>query len=68
MNIFCSKIEKTFSIDEVDDLDIVLKGVKRRSGDHTRYYIRISFKDKKNLLFGECLTVRKASDKVSYSK
>ncbi len=46
------------------DIEIVLKGVIRRSADHSRYYIRISFKGNKKLIFGECLTVRKASDKV----
>ncbi len=47
------------------DLEILLKGIIRRNADHSRYYIRIKFNDKEELVFGECLTMRKASDKVS---
>lgn len=61
--MFCSKIEKINKIDEIIDIEIVLRGVIRRSEDSTRYYIRIRFKENNELIFGECMSVRKASDK-----
>jgi hypothetical protein len=45
------------------DMEILLKGVIRQGGDYTRYFIRFSFKEGDKLIFGECMTLRKASDK-----
>ena len=64
--MFLSKIEKKFKLDDIIDIEIVLKGIIRRDGDYTRYHIRISFKDKETILFGECMTLRKVVDKVNY--
>ncbi len=68
INIFLSKIEKTEKIEDLIDIEILLRGVIRHSGDFTRYHIRLTFKEKKQLLFGECLTLRKAADKVNFVK
>ncbi len=64
VNVFLSKIEKSFKIDEMTDMEILYKGKIRRDGDYTRYYIRLSFKENESLVFGECLTLRKAAEKV----
>ncbi len=45
------------------DIEILLKGVIRRDGDYTKYFIRFSFKEDDKLIFGECMSLRKASDK-----
>jgi hypothetical protein len=63
-NVFLSKIEKSYPIDELDDIEVLYKGYIRRSSDSTRYFIRFTFKDKSQLVFGECMSFRKASDKV----
>lgn len=62
--MFLSKIEKTHKIEDIVDIEIVLKGVVRHSGDSTRYYLRFTFKDKEKILFGECMTLRRITDKV----
>jgi hypothetical protein len=46
---------------------VLYKGVIRRSSDTTRYFIRFTYKDKSQLVFGECMSFRKASDKVYIS-
>lgn len=64
VNILKSKIAKSYKIDDLIDMEIVLKGVIRRSADHSRYFIRLKFKGEGNFLeFGECLTIRKAASK-----
>lgn len=45
------------------DIEILLKGVIRRDGDYTKYFIRFSFWEGEKLIFGECMSLRKASDK-----
>lgn len=62
-NIFLKK-EETFQLDELDDIEILLKGIKRGNNDSTKYYIRFTFKNGKQLVFGKCVTFRKVSDKV----
>ncbi len=47
-------------------MEILYKGKVRRDGDYTRYYIRLTFTGKEQLVFGECLTLRKAAEKVSF--
>jgi hypothetical protein len=61
--MFLSKIEKVYQIDDMCDIEILFKGILRRSGDYTRYFIRFTFRDNVTLVWGECLTLRKASDK-----
>ena len=45
------------------DIEILLKGVIRRDGDYTKYFIRFSFREGEKLIFGECMSLSKASDK-----
>jgi hypothetical protein len=63
-NIYLSKKETVYQIDSLEDIEVVLKGRIRNNGDWTRYYIRLSFIGGDQLMFGECLTFRKASEKV----
>ena len=61
--MFLSKIDKVYSIDELVDIEVLLKGVIRQSSDYTKYFIRFTFKNGEKLIFGECMSLRKASDK-----
>jgi hypothetical protein len=63
-NLFLSKKEKNYQIDELTDIEILLKGIERRTGDYRRYFIRLTFKNNEQCVFGECLTMRKISEKV----
>jgi len=56
-------VEKIYKIDELVDIEILLKGIVRRDGDYTKYFIRLSFREGEKLIFGECMSLRKASDK-----
>ena len=47
MNIFLSKVEMMFKFDDIDYMEIVIKGIKRGADDHRKYFIRIYNKDKK---------------------
>jgi hypothetical protein len=62
-NIFLSKVEKSYNLDDIVDIEVLYKGVIRHNSDSTRYYIRFTFKDTTKLVFGECMTFRKASEK-----
>lgn len=64
-NIFLYKKEKVYNYNDLEKVDIVLKGTVRRQHDSTRYYIRLKFKNEKSFTFGESLTFRKISDKVN---
>jgi len=66
INLFLSKTEKTYQIEELDKIEIVLKGAVRRSNDSTRYFIRLIFKNKEQCVFGECITFRTIAEKVLY--
>ena len=61
--MFLSKVDKVYSIDDLVDIEVLLKGVIRQSSDYTKYFIRMTFKDGEKLIFGECMSLRKASDK-----
>ena len=61
--MFLSKVEKVYSIDDIVDIEVLLKGVIRQSADYTKYFIRMTFKGSEKLIFGECMSMRKASDK-----
>jgi hypothetical protein len=65
VNIFLSKVTKIYRIEDLLDMDVLYKGKIRRDGDYTRYYIRLFFKNNEELVFGECLTLRSAAEKVS---
>ena len=47
INIFLSKVEMMFKFDDIDYMEIVIKGIKRGADDHRKYFIRIYNKDKK---------------------
>ena len=63
-NIFLSKVENAFNIDDVVDIEIVLKGVKRGKSDSSRYYLRITFKDKVKIIFGQTTSFSNIKFKV----
>ena len=63
-NVYCSKDEKSLKIDEVDDIEIVLKGIQRGNNDTTKYIIRYKSK-KENLEFGSTFSIKKIAMKVS---
>lgn len=65
INIFLSKEAKTNQMDDLDDIEIVLKGIAKTNMDSSRYYIRFTFKDGTRYSFGECLSFRKISYKVN---
>jgi hypothetical protein len=62
-NIFLSKVEKSYNIDDLVDIEVLYKGVVKHNSDTTRYYIRFTFKDLSRLVFGQCMSFRKASEK-----
>ncbi len=64
INIFLSKVETTFNLDDVTDIQIVLKGVKRGNSDTSRYYIRLTFKEKNKIEFGKSTTFNSIKEKV----
>ena len=47
VNIFLSKVECVFKFDDIDYVEIVIKGMKRGADDHRKYFIRVYNKDKK---------------------
>ena len=65
INIFLSKESKTNDIDDLEDIEIVLKGIAKTNMDSSRYYIRFTFKDGTTYEFGESLTFRKIGRKVN---
>ena len=59
INCFLSKEERAKPLSDVKDLEILRKGVIRRSYDSTNYYIRITFKDGSEMVFGESVSLLK---------
>ena len=53
LNCFLSKIEYVKQIDDLSKIEMVKKGAIRRTGDTTRYVIRLRFKDHSLVVFGE---------------
>ncbi len=46
-NIFGSKTQYLFKFDQIDYIEIIMKGIKKFNDDHRKYFIRIYNKDKK---------------------
>ena len=63
-NVYCSKDEKSNKIEDIKDIEIVLKGIQKGNNDTTKYIIRYTFKNKDVLEFGESLYFRKIAQKV----
>ena len=63
-NIFLAMRVKRFNLNEIEDIEVVLSGVKQGTRDTTKYYIRLTFADGKQLTFGECMSFRKGGRKV----
>ncbi len=63
INCYLSKKEEVYDIDDLKDVEMLLKGKVRNTGDTRRYYIRLTFKNNR-VLFGKCMTFRKVLDKV----
>ena len=53
-------------MDDLEDIEVVLKGIAKTNMDSSRYYIRFTFKDGTKYTFGETLTFRKIGHKVIY--
>ena len=65
-NVFLSKREKVKRLEEIIDLEIVNKGVIKRGLDTTKYYIRITFDDKSNFLFGNSVNFFSIQEKYKF--
>ena len=52
-NIVLSKREKVKRLEDIIDIEIVNKGIIKIGLDTSKYYLRITFDDKTNFLFGE---------------
>ena len=53
-------------IEEIDDLEIVYKGIIKTGVDTTKYYLRITFKDKTNFLFGDSVNFFSIQEKYKF--
>ena len=65
-NIVLSKKEIVKRIEEIIDIEIVNKGIIKIGLDTTKYYIRISFDDKTNFLFGESVNFFSIQEKFRF--
>ena len=65
-NIFLSKREIVKRIEEIIDIEIVNKGIIKISLDTTKFYIRITFDDKTNFLFGDSVNFYSIQEKFKF--
>ena len=65
-NIFLSKREKVKRIEEIIDMEIVNKGIVKIGVDTTKFYLRITFDDKTNFLFGESVNFYSIQEKYKF--
>ena len=65
-NIFLSKREVVKRIEEIIDIEIVNKGVVKIGLDTSKYYIRITFDDKSNFLFGDSVNFFSIQEKYKF--
>ena len=65
-NIVLSKREIVKRIEEIVDIEIVNKGVIKIGLDTTKYYIRITFDDKSNFLFGDSVNFFSIQEKYKF--
>ena len=61
-NFFCRNKQKTYKLSDIDDIELLFKGLRTDTADTSRYYIRMSFKknnkddENKHLIFGETIS------------
>lgn len=65
-NIFLSKREVVKRLEEIIDLEIVNKGIVKIGLDTSKFYIRITFDDKSNFLFGESVNFFSIQEKYKF--
>ena len=65
-NIFLSKREIVKRIEEIIDIEIVNKGIIKIGLDTTKFYIRITFDDKTNFLFGDSVNFYSIQEKFKF--
>ena len=65
-NIFLSKREKVKRIEEIIDMEIVNKGIVKIGVDTTKFYLRITFDDKTNFLFGDSVNFFSIQEKYKF--
>lgn len=61
-----SKVGRSYDIEDVDYIQMVLKGRKKGDVDQRRYFIRITFKDKKTIEFGHTFNDDVIKEKVRF--
>ena len=66
-NIVLSKRERVKRLEEIVDIEIVNKGIIKIGLDTTKFYIRISFDDKTNFLFGDSVNFFSIQEKYKYA-
>ena len=65
-NIVLSKREKVKRLEEIIDIEIVNKGIIKIGLDTSKYYLRITFDDKTNFLFGESVNFFSIQEKYKF--
>ena len=65
-NIVLSKRERVKRLEEIVDIEIVNKGIIKIGLDTTKFYIRISFDDKTNFLFGDSVNFFSIQEKYKF--
>ena len=65
-NIVLSKREKVKRLEEIIDIEIVNKGIIKVGLDTSKYYLRITFDDKTNFLFGESVNFFSIQEKYKF--
>ena len=65
-NIVLSKREKVKRLEDIIDIEIVNKGIIKIGLDTSKYYLRITFDDKTNFLFGESVNFFSIQEKYKF--
>ena len=65
-NIVLSKREKVKRLEDIIDIEIVNKGIIKVGLDTSKYYLRITFDDKTNFLFGESVNFFSIQEKYKF--
>jgi hypothetical protein len=63
MNIFLSKREVNIKFDDLDYIEMVIKGNKKRADDNRKYFLRFYFKNKVKIEFGHTWDLKKIKNK-----
>jgi hypothetical protein len=64
MNVYLSKAERVYYFDDVQHMNIFMKGRKRSDIDERKYFIRFTFNDGHALEWGETFYLNKIEHKV----